>query len=165
MKKSMLIVLLVLVGLAGCKKNATLEEMPSKSKFSYSSYVIDNPEVTAEAGVGDLYFTFTQPGMAFKLPSLTVQITDFSGPGTYDSKDGLTVYASEGNDDSYWAHDYSLSDPTIHTQAKIVIKRADNYLTAELEGELMHAELIGNQLVRTYTPFKASTHQTLYRAQ
>jgi hypothetical protein len=165
MKNLMKIVAIGLFSIVGCKKDGKdAYDVSTQSKFSYSSFVIDkNAEVTSEVTQNHLTFTFTKPGMEVNLPSLVVQVYNFKGPGTYDSKDGVTVYALEKNDETYWQHNYYNEDPAVRSRAKVVIKRADEYLTAEIEGELVHEELAGNDMVRTYTPFKGTTHQTLYR--
>lgn len=165
MKKLILALLVSATALSSCKKEASGDhDGRDISKFSYSDYAFDKDvEVTSETGEGFLTFTFAKPGMELKLPTLYVTIADFKGPGTYGSADGVTVYGSEGNDDTYWSHDYSFSDLTIRSHAKIIVKRADTRLVAEIEGELLHREFTGNQLIEKYTPFRASTDQRLYR--
>ena len=165
MKKITLFSLIIASVILGCKKDVSeAESIPAKSKFSYSTFVInENAEVTSEATQNSLTFTFTKPGMELNLPSLYVNIFNFHGPGTYGSKDGVTVYGSEDDNEEYWEHNYSYDDPTIRSHAKVIVKRADDHLIAEIEGELMHAEVIGNDVIKKYTSFKGSTQQTLYR--
>lgn len=158
------LIAVAVICLTGCKKQGLdTDTIETQSKFSYSGYAIEkNAEVTSELFQDHLTFTFTKPGMEVNLPHLIVQISNFKGPGTYGSSDGVTIYGLENNDDTYWHHNFDMIDPQVRSHAKVLVKRADTYLTAELEGELVHEEFAGNKLVRMYTPFKGSTHQTLF---